>query len=324
MSLEALSRDFLRVCELAAVEAARTMGQGKRKHSDHVAVEAMRKAMDPLPMRGTVVIGEGERDEAPMLFIGEHVGRWGDGDLAVDIAVDPLEGTNLCATGAPGAIAVLAASNKGGLLHAPDCYMDKIIVGPSARDVIDLDAPVGTNLKAIAKSLGRDVDDLVVIVLDRERHDKLVADIRAAGARIKLIGDGDLSAGISAAVRGTNVHAVMGIGGAPEGVLAAAALRCLNGGMRARLVPTKPGQEERMRKMGITDPKRIYTEEDLAPGPEFLFVATGVTDGALMRGVRFFGGGLRTSSVIMSFRERLIRFADSVRLEEDAKVVVEF
>jgi len=324
VNLEALSRDFLRVCELAAVEAARTMGQGKRKHSDHVAVEAMRKAMDPLPMRGTVVIGEGERDEAPMLFIGEHVGRWGDGDLAVDIAVDPLEGTNLCATGAPGAIAVLAASNKGGLLHAPDCYMDKIIVGPSARDVIDLDAPVATNLKAIAKSLGRDVDDLVVIVLDRERHDKLVADIRAAGARIKLIGDGDLSAGISAAVRGTNVHAVMGIGGAPEGVLAAAALRCLNGGMRARLVPTKPGQEERMRKMGITDPKRIYTEEDLAPGPEFLFVATGVTDGALMRGVRFFGGGLRTSSVIMSFRERLIRFADSVRLEEDAKVVVEF
>ena len=324
MSLEALSRDFLRVCELAAVEAARTMGQGKRKHSDHVAVEAMRKAMDPLPMRGTVVIGEGERDEAPMLFIGEHVGRWGDGDLAVDIAVDPLEGTNLCATGAPGAIAVLAASNKGGLLHAPDCYMEKIIVGPSARDVIDLDAPVATNLKAIARSLGRDVDDLVVIVLDRERHDKLVADIRAAGARIKLIGDGDLSAGISAAVRGTNVHAVMGIGGAPEGVLAAAALRCLNGGMRARLVPTKPGQEERMRKMGITDPKRVYTEEDLAPGPEFLFVATGVTDGALMRGVRFFGGGLRTSSVIMSFRERLIRFADSVRLEEDAKVVVEF
>ena len=324
MSLEALSREFLRVCELAAVEAARTMGQGKRKHSDHVAVEAMRKAMDPLPIRGTVVIGEGERDEAPMLFIGEHVGRWGDGDLAVDIAVDPLEGTNLCATGAPGAIAVLAASNKGGLLHAPDCYMDKIIVGPSAREVIDLDAPVATNLKAIAKSLGRDVDDLVVIVLDRERHDKLVSDIRAAGARIKLIGDGDLSAGISAAVRGTNVHAVMGIGGAPEGVLAAAALRCLNGGMRARLVPTKPDQEERMRKMGITDPKRVYTEEDLAPGPEFLFVATGVTDGSLMRGVRFFGGGLRTSSVIMSFRERLIRFADSVRLEEDARVVVEF
>jgi fructose-1,6-bisphosphatase/sedoheptulose 1,7-bisphosphatase-like protein len=202
--------------------------------------------------------------------------------------------------------------------------MEKIIVGPAARDVIDLDAPVETNLKAIAKSLGRDVEDLVVMVLDRERHEQLVADIRTAGARIKLIGDGDLSAGISAAVRGTNVHAVMGIGGAPEGVLSAAALRCLNGGMRGRLVPTKAGQEERMRKMGISDPKRVYTEVDLAPGPEILFVATGVTDGALLRGVRFFGGGLRTSSVIMSFSERLIRFADSVRLEEDARIAVEF
>jgi fructose-1,6-bisphosphatase class II len=324
VSLETLSREFLRVSEVAAVDSARTMGQGKRKYSDHVAVEAMRKSMDPLPMRGTVVIGEGERDEAPMLFIGEHVGRWSEGDLEVDIAVDPLEGTNLCATGAPGSIAVLAASNRGGLLHAPDCYMEKIIVGPAARDVIDLDAPVETNLKAIAKSLGRDVEDLVVMVLDRERHEQLVADIRTAGARIKLIGDGDLSAGISAAVRGTNVHAVMGIGGAPEGVLSAAALRCLNGGMRGRLVPTKAGQEERMRKMGISDPKRVYTEVDLAPGPEILFVATGVTDGALLRGVRFFGGGLRTSSVIMSFSERLIRFADSVRLEEDARIAVEF
>src|SRR5215813_11607515 len=320
----ALSREFLRVVDEAAIAAARTMGQGERKHSDHVAVEAMRQAMDRLPMRGTVVIGEGERDEAPMLYIGEKVGRGRSEDLEVSIAVDPLEGTNLCATGAPGAIAVLAASNAGGLLHAPDCYMDKIVVGPAAREVIDLDAPVATNLKAIAKSLGRDVDDLVVIVLDRERHDTLVADIRAAGARIKLIGDGDLSAGISAAVRGTNVHAVMGIGGAPEGVLAAAALRCLNGGMRARLVPTKAGQEERMRKMGITDLQRVYSEKDLAPGPDILFVATGVTDGSFMRGVRLFGGGLRTSSIIMSLRERLIRFADTVRLEDGSDVAVEF
>ncbi len=324
MRLEELSRDFLQVAEEAAVEAARTMGQGKRRHSDHVAVEAMRKAMDRLPMRGTIVIGEGERDEAPMLYIGEKVGRGNDGDLEVDIAVDPLEGTNLCATGAPGAIAVLAAANKGGLLNAPDCYMEKICVGPAAKHVIDIDAPVATNLKAIAKALNRDVDDLVVIVLDRERHEQLIADIRSAGARIKLIGDGDLSAGISAAVRGTNVHAVMGIGGAPEGVLAAAALRCLNGGMQGRLVPTKPGQEERMRKMGITDPKRIYTEKDLAPGPDILFVASGVTDGAFMRGVRFFGGGLRTSSIIMSMGERLIRFADSVRLEDNDHTVVEF
>src|SRR5262249_28228190 len=233
-------------------------------------------------------------------------------------------GTNLCATGAPGAIAVLAASNKGGLLHAPDCYMDKIIVGPAAREVIDLDAPVATNLKAIAKSLGRDVDDLVVIVLDRERHDTLVADIRAAGARIRLISDGDLSAGISVAVRGTNVHAVMGIGGAPEGVLTAAALRCLNGSMQARLVPTKDGQEERMRAMGITDPKRIYTERDLAPGQEILFAASGVTDGTLLKGVRFFGHGIRVSSVLMTRRQRRIRFIDTVQVDDDPDVVIEF
>jgi fructose-1,6-bisphosphatase class II len=323
-SIESLSREFLRVCEVAAVACARTMGQGERRHSDHVAVEAMRKEMDLLPMRGTVVIGEGERDEAPMLYIGEKVGRGGADDIEVDIAVDPLEGTNLCATGANNAIAVLAASNKGGLLNAPDCYMDKIIVGPGAKKAIDIDAPVADNLKSIARALGRDVEDLVVIVLDRPRHEKLIADIRKAGARIRLIGDGDLSAGISAAVRRTNVHAVMGIGGAPEGVLAAAALRCLNGAMLARLVPTKPGQEERMLKMGITDPKRVYTEKDLAPGPDILFVATGVTDGSFMRGVRFFGGGLRTSSIIMSLRQRMIRFADTVRLEDDKDVVVEF
>jgi fructose-1,6-bisphosphatase class II len=324
VTLESLSREFLRVAERAAVACARTMGQGERKYSDHVAVEAMRKEMDSIPMRGTVVIGEGERDEAPMLFIGEKVGRGASDDLEVDIAVDPLEGTNLCATGAPNAIAVLAASNKGGLLNAPDCYMDKIIVGPAAKNAIDIDAPVETNLRAIARALGRSVQDLVVIVLERPRHEQLIADIRKAGARIKLIGDGDLSAGISAAVRRTNVHAVMGIGGAPEGVLAAAALRCLNGGMQARLVPTKEGQEERMRAMGITDPKRIYTERDLAPGPDILFVATGVTDGSFMRGVRFFGGGMRTSSLIMSLRERMIRFADTVRLEDGGDVVVEF
>ena len=322
--IESLSREFLRVAEVAALACARTMGQGDRKHSDHVAVEAMRKEMDSLPMRGTVVIGEGERDEAPMLYIGERVGRGRPDDPEVDIAVDPLEGTNLCATGEPNAIAVLAASSRGGLLHAPDCYMEKIIVGPAAKNSIDIDAPVENNLKAIARSLGRSVQDLVVIVLDRPRHEKLIADIRKAGARIKLIGDGDLSAGITAAVRRTNVHAVMGIGGAPEGVLAAAALRCLNGGMQARLVPTKPGQEERMKAMGITDPKRIYTERELAPGPDILFVATGVTDGSFMRGVRFFGGGYRTSSMIMSLRERQIRFVDSVRLDGGGDTVVEF
>jgi len=319
-----LSREFLRVVEEAAIAAARTMGYGDRRHSDHVAVEAMRTAMDTLPMRGTVAIGEGERDEAPMLFIGEKVGAHGENDPEVDIAVDPLEGTNLCATGEWNSIAVLAASNKGGLLHAPDCYMDKIIVGPSAKGVVHLDATPKENLTAIAKRLGRQVKDLVIIVLDRPRHEKLIEDIRTAGARIRLISDGDLSAGISAAVRRTNVHAVMGIGGAPEGVLAAAAIRCLNGGMEARLVPTKEGQEQRMREMGISDPKRIFTERDLAPGPEIMFAAAGVTDGSFMRGVRFFGHGSRTSALLMSLSDRMIRFVDSVRLDGTPDVVVEF
>jgi fructose-1,6-bisphosphatase class II len=319
-----LSREFLRVVEEAAISASRTMGQGDRKYADHCAVEAMRKSMDTLPMRGTVVIGEGERDEAPMLFIGEKVGRQHAEDPEVDIAVDPLEGTNLCATGEPNSIAVLAASNKGGLLHAPDCYMEKIIVGPSAKGVVHLDATPKENLTAIAKRLNRGVKDLVVIVLDRPRHEKLIEDIRSAGARIRLISDGDLSAGIAAAVRRTNVHAVMGIGGAPEGVLAAAAIRCLNGGMQGRLVPTKDGQEERMKQMGITDPKRIFTERDLAPGPEIMFAATGVTDGSFMRGVRYFGHGCRTSSLIMSLNDHMIRFVDSVRLDGTPDVVVEF
>jgi fructose-1,6-bisphosphatase class II len=322
--LDRLSREFLGVVEEAAVACARTMGQGDRRNSDRVAVESMRKSMDSLSMRGTVVIGEGERDEAPMLYIGEQVGRGAEDDPEVDIAVDPLEGTNLCALGTPNAIAVLAASNKGGLLHAPDCYMEKIIVGPAAKGRIHLDATVKENLSAIAKSLNRSVKDLVIIVLDRPRHEKLIEDIRTAGARIKLIGDGDLSAGISAAVRRTNVHAVMGTGGAPEGVLTAAALRCLNGHMQGRLVPARDDQDaERFRKMGITDLKRIYTERDLAPGPDILFAATGVTDGFLT-GVRFFGHGQRTYSLIMHSTENLIRFIDTVRLDGDSSVVVEF
>src|SRR6476469_3527613 len=207
-----LALDFLRVTEAAAIESAKTMGQGDRKHSDHVAVEAMREVMDSIPMRGRIVIGEGERDEAPMLYIGEKLGaefRDGTDVPEVDIAVDPLEGTNLCATGAAGSITVLAASEAGGLLHAPDCYMEKIVVGPSCKGAVDLDAPVAENLLNIAKRLERNVQDLVVVVLDRPRHKQLIEDIRAAGARIRLISDGDLSAGIAAAVIGTGVHAVM-------------------------------------------------------------------------------------------------------------------
>ncbi len=242
----------------------------------------------------------------------------------MDIAVDPLEGTNLCATGASNAIAVLAASNRGGLLHAPDLYMEKLVVGPSSKDKVSLDAPVHENLKAIASSLGRSVEDLVVIVLDRPRHDKLIADIRATGARIRLIGDGDLSAGIAAAVVGSGVHAVMGTGGAPEGVLTAAAMRCLNGEIFARLVVKKPEHEERCRAMGISDFNRIYRSKDLAPGARVIFAATGVTDGTLMRGVRFFGDGIRTSSVIMQNEPHQIRFIDSIHVASSKDVKIHF
>jgi len=322
-----LASRFLRVVENAAVESARTMGQGERTLSDQVATEAMRRTMDGIPMRGTIVIGEGERDEAPMLYIGEKVGaEFPDGrDVPeVDIAVDPLEGTNLCATGAPGAITVLAAAERGGLLNAPDCYMEKIVVGPSCHNAVELDAPVAQNLKNIARRLHRGVEDLVIIVLDRPRHQKLISEIRAAGARIRLISDGDLSAGIAAAVIGTGVHAVMGSGGAPEGVITAAAIRCLNGYMVGRLVIDKPELVDRIAKMGIKDKNRIYEAEDLAPGKQLIFAATGVTDGALMRGVRFFGEGTRTSSVIMTLRTRKVRFIESIHLDKGPDVKVRF
>jgi fructose-1,6-bisphosphatase class II len=338
-----LALDFLRVTEAAAIESAKTMGQGDRKHSDHVAVEAMRSVMDSVPMRGRIVIGEGERDEAPMLYIGEEVGG---GSFApeeranfpeVDIAVDPLEGTNLCALGANNAIAVLAAAERGGLLNAPDIYMDKIVVGPSCRGAVDIDAPVADNLKNIARRLGRDVEDLAVICLDRPRHSKLIADVRATGARIRLISDGDLSAGISAAVAGTNIHALMGIGGAPEGVITAAAMKCLNGEIQAKLVydPDRLGVDkdkvppveevrERLKSMGITDMDKIYDTNDLAPGKKIIFAATGVTDGALLRGVRFFGAGKRTHSVVMTTDSKSIRFVDTVHVDGGPDAVIRF
>jgi fructose-1,6-bisphosphatase II len=219
---------------------------------------------------------------------------------------------------------VLAASSRGGLLHAPDLYMEKLVVGPSSRDAVDLDAPPADNLKAIARSLGRKVEDLVVIVLDRPRHEQLIADIRGSGARIRLIGDGDLSAGIAAAVVGSGVHAVMGIGGAPEGVLTAAAMRCLNGEILARLVVSKPEHEERCRTMGITDFRKVYRARDLAPGRRIIFAATGVTDGTLMRGVRFFGDGIRTGSIIMQNDPHQIRFVDSIHVTPAKDVKIHF
>lgn len=315
-----LALEFLRVVENAAIASAKTMGQGNRKYADQAATESMRETMDGVPMDGTIVIGEGERDEAPMLYIGEKVGaHFPDANApvpAVDIAVDPLEGTNLCATGSPGAITVLAASEKGGLLNAPDCYMEKIVVGPSCKGCVEMDAPVAHNLRQIAKALSRDVEDLVVVVLDRPRHEKLINDIRAAGARIKLITDGDLSAGLSASVLGSGVHAVFGSGGAPEGVITAAAIRCLNGYMLGRLVVNKPELEERIARMGIKDKKKIYTADDLAPGKQIVFAATGVTDGGLLRAVRFFGEGARTSSLIMTLNTGKVRFIDSIHLDK--------
>jgi fructose-1,6-bisphosphatase II len=312
-----LAFELARVVEEAAVAAARTMGQGDRAGSDHAAVQAMRTAFENVAIAGNIVIGEGERDEAPMLYIGERVGaapRDGVEYPAIDIAVDPLEGTNLCATGAPNSIAVLAASEAGGLLHAPDCYMEKIIAGPGCQGALDIDAPVEDNLKAIASRLERQVNDLVVIVLDRPRHEKLIADIRNAGARIRLIGDGDLSAGIAAAVRGAGVHAVMGIGGAPEGVITAAAMRCLHGEMVGRLVVASPEQELRMERMGISNPRKVYRAEDLAPGEQIIFVACGVTPGSLLQGVRFFGDGYRTHAVVMTLNPNSVQFLDTVHV----------
>lgn len=338
-SLEpALGLHLLRVVEAAALAAAHTMGQGNAHASDQAAVEAMRAALAEAPLDGRIVIGEGERDQAPMLYIGERVGARASSapqsvaayapagapplvkseapasSAMVDIAVDPLEGTNLCATGAAGAIAVMAASEAGGLLHAPDCYMEKIIVGPECRGALELDAPVEHNLRMVAQRLDRDLEDLVVVVLDRPRHQSLIAAIRATGARIRLISDGDLSAGIAAAVQGTGVHVVMGMGGAPEGVLTAAALRCLNGEILARLVPN-PGQRPRLASMGILDDRRIYRTEDLAPGRQLVFAACGITEGSLLRGVRFFRDGARTHSLVMASGLNLVRFTDTVHLD---------
>jgi fructose-1,6-bisphosphatase class II len=317
---------FLRVTEQAAIAAARTMGYGKRKYSDQVAVESMREELNKLKMRGTIVIGEGERDKAPMLYVGEPLGRgWSESEYPeIDIAVDPLEGTNLCATGSNGSIAVLAASEKGGLLHAPDIYMDKLVVGPTAAQYVSLSNSVQENLNQMAEAFKRDVDELTIIVLDRERHHDLIAQIREAGARIKLITDGDLSAGISAAVRGTGIHGSMGVGGAPEGVLTAAAMRCLAGRMQGRLRPLEKWQEDRLKQMGFSDGDKLYDTSDLASGNDIIFSATGVTDGDLLRGVRFFGGGIRVSSLFMSLKTNTIRFVDTIYREDGSNLAVSF
>ena len=311
-----LALEMVRVTEAAAIASARYMGRGDRDGADEAATQAMRRTLDEVEMRGTIVIGEGERDEAPMLYIGEEVGEGRDDHMAVDIAVDPLEGTNLVAKGVGNAITVLAASERGGLLNAPDTYLDKLCVGPVAAGQVDIRLPAAENLARIAAALGRRVNDLTVVILDRERHAALIEDVRAAGARIKLISDGDLSAAISCAVSGTGVHAVMGIGGAPEGVLTAVALRCLGGEIQARFRFRSDEDRARAERMGVAgaDEERVYSTTDLAPGENLVFSATGVTQGDLLSGVRFFGGGARTHSLVMGYQTKQVRFVDTVHM----------
>ena len=310
-----LALEMVRVTEAAAIASARYMGRGERDAADRAAVEAMRQTFDEVEMKGTIVIGEGERDKAPMLWIGEQVGLAAPGQPEIDIAVDPLEGTNLVAMGGGGAITVLAASEKGGLLNAPDTYMEKLCVGPVAAGHVDIRLPPVENLNLIAAALGRRVGDLTVVILDRPRHAELIDAIRGAGARIKLISDGDLSAAVSCAVMGTGVHAVMGTGGAPEGVLTAAALRCLGGEIQARLRFRNDDERARAEGMGTSsDEERVYTTTDLAPGERLVFSATGVTEGDLLNGVRFFGGGARTHSLVMGYQSKQVRFVDTVHM----------
>lgn len=304
-----LSLEFVRVTEAAAIACGRLMGKGDKIAADQAAVDAMRTMFDSVNISGTVVIGEGEMDEAPMLYIGEKVGA---GGMGVDIAVDPLEGTNLVAKGMPGAIAVLAVAPQGGLLHAPDMYMDKIAVGPKAAGKIHIDAPVKENLKAVASALSRKVEDLTVVILDRDRHRRLIKDVRDAGARIKLITDGDVSPVINVGIEGSGIHMLVGSGGAPEGVIAAAALKCLGGDMQGRLLPSDDCEIARAKKMGIGDINKVLTIDDLVHGEDAIFAATAITQGDMLNPVHYFGGGVRTHSIVMRYKSGTVRFVDAI------------
>ncbi len=304
-----LALEVVRVTEAAALSSARWMGLGNEKASDQAAVDAMRRAFDAVPFCGTVVIGEGERDESPMLFIGERVGS-GEGP-ELDVALDPLEGTSIVAQGRANALAVVAIAEKGGFLRVPDTYMEKIAVGSKAKGAVDLSLSPEQNLHNIADAMKCYVEDLTVVILDRPRHAELIRAVREVGARIKLIQDGDVSAAIATGFPDTGVDVLMGIGGAPEGVLAAAGLQCLAGDMQGRLKPRTDQEVERARKLGIKDLDRFDRVSDLAKSSDVMFAATGVTDGDLLRGVRFFGGGARTHSVVMRYRSGTVRFIEA-------------
>ena len=306
-----LAMEVVRVTEIAAIAAARMMGRGQKNEADQAAVDAMRRAFDALNIDGTVVIGEGERDEAPMLYIGEQVGRKMEGSPAVDIALDPLEGTNLCAYGRPGAISVVAIGARGHLLNAPDTYMEKLVVGPRGRGAIDLSRSPTENLRSISEKMGRTIDDLTVIILDRDRHKDLIKEVRSTGARIRLIDDGDVAAGIATCFEETGVDVLMGSGGAPEGVITAAAVRSVGGDMQGQLRFRNEEEKVRAKKMGINDLEKIYIAEELARG-EVMFAATGVTTGDFLKGVRFFTGGAETHSVVMRSKTGTVRYIQSL------------
>lgn len=338
-----LGLEIIEVVEQAAIASSKWMGKGEKNIADQVAVEAMRERMNKIHMRGRIVIGEGERDEAPMLYIGEEVGICTQDDakqycnpdelIEIDIAVDPCEGTNLVAYGQNGSMAVLAISEKGGLFAAPDFYMKKLAAPPAAKGHVDINKSATENLKILSDCLSRAIEELVVVVMDRPRHKELIQEIRDAGARVRLISDGDVSAAISCAFAGTNIHALMGIGAAPEGVISAAAMRCLGGHFQGQLIydpevvktgligESREGNLARLREMGITDGDRVYNDNELASGNTVLFAACGITPGTLMNGVRFFHGGARTQSLVISSQSKTARFVDTVHLFDKPKSI---
>ena len=338
-----LGLEIIEVVEQAAIASSKWMGKGEKDIADQVAVEAMRERMNKIHMRGRIVIGEGERDNAPMLYIGEEVGICTQPNAAsfcnvnelveIDIAVDPCEGTNLVAYGQPGSMAVLAISEKGGLFAAPDFYMKKLAAPPAAKGLVDINKSATENLKILAECLDRAIDELVIVVMKRERHSDLIKEIREAGARVSLISDGDVGAAISCGFSGTNIHALMGIGAAPEGVISAAAMRALGGHFQGQLIydpavvktgligESKEANIERLNSMNITDPDKVYDAHELASGQNVLFAGCGITSGNLMEGVRFFKGGARTQSLVISSQSKTARFVDTIHMNDAPKVV---
>lgn len=313
-----LSLEFARVVEAAALRSGRLLGRGQKDAADGLAVDAMRQAFDSVRISGTVVIGEGEIDEAPMLYIGEHVGAGGP---EVDIAVDPIEGTNLIAKGQNGAIAVMAIAEKGGLLHAPDMYMEKLCVGPRGAGAIDITKSLTENIKNVAAKMERNVDEITLVMLDRERHQGLMKEAREVGARIMLISDGDVNPAMECCIEGSGVHMVVGTGGAPEGVLAAAALKCVGGDMQARLKPETEEEIRRCHEMGIADVNQVLTLNDLVRTDDVIFAATAITRGNLLNPIQYFPGGARTHTIVMRSKTGTVRFLDTVHMDNKLKTL---